>query len=42
MIRARFDVEAAQIILGHSKPDTTLIHAERDLSKATEVMREIG
>jgi len=41
-IRRRFDVEAAQVILGHSKPDTTLIYAERDLEKAREVMREIG
>ncbi len=34
--------EAAQVILGHSKPDTTLVYAERDLEKAREVMREIG
>lgn len=41
-IRKRFDVEAAQVILGHSKPDTTLVYAERDLERAREVMREIG
>ena len=41
-IRKRYDVEAAQVILGHSKPDTTLVYAERDLEKAREVMREIG
>ena len=41
-IRKRFDVEAAQVILGHSKPDTTLVYAERDLAKAREVMWEIG
>ena len=41
-IRKRFDVEAAQVILGHSRPDTTLIYAERDLAKAREIMMEIG
>ncbi len=41
-IRSRFDVEAAQVILGHSKPDTTLVYAERDLARAQDVMREIG
>jgi len=41
-IRKRYDVEAAQVILGHSKPDTTLIYAERDLAKACVVMKEIG
>ena len=41
-IRRMFDVEAAQIILGHSKPDTTLIHAERDLAKARGVVAAIG
>lgn len=41
-IRRRFDVEAAQVILGHSKPDTTLVYAERDLDRAREVMGEIG
>ena len=34
-IRKRFDVEAAQVILGHSKPDTTLVYAERDLELAS-------
>ena len=32
-IRNPFDVEAAQEILGHSKPDTTLVYAERVLTK---------
>ena len=41
-IRRRFDTEAAQIILGHSKPDTALIYAERDLEKARRIMVEIG
>ena len=41
-IRKRFDLEAAQVILGHSKPDTTLVYAERDLAKAREIMMKIG
>ena len=41
-IRRRFDLEAAQVVLGHSKPDTTLIYAERDLARARSVMAEIG
>ena len=41
-IRARFDTESAQVILGHSKPDTTIIYAERDLARARGVMGEIG
>ena len=41
-IRRRFDVEAAQVILGHSKPDTTVIYAERNLDRARAIMAEIG
>jgi integrase len=41
-IRREFDIEAAQIILGHSKPDTTLVYAERNLSRARAVMARIG
>jgi len=41
-IRRRFDTEAAQVILGHSKPETTLIYAERDLARARAIMAEIG
>jgi integrase len=41
-IRARYGLEAAQAVLGHAKPDTTLIYAERDLARAREVMAEIG
>jgi integrase len=32
-IRARFGLEAAQAVLGHAKPSTTLIYAERDLNR---------
>jgi integrase len=41
-IRASYDLEAAQVILGHSKPDTTLIYAERSIDRAREVMGRIG
>ena len=41
-IRARFGLEAAQVVLGHSKADVTQVYAERDLAKAVEVAREIG
>jgi integrase len=41
-IRKQFGLEAAQIILGHSKADVTQIYAERDTQKAVEVIRKIG
>jgi site-specific recombinase XerC len=41
-VRARFGLEAAQAVLGHAKADVTQGYAERDLSKAAEVMRQIG
>lgn len=42
LIRSHQDLEAAQVVLGHAKPDTTLIYAERDLERAKELMRRIG
>ena len=41
-IRAKFGVEAAQVVLGHTKVETTQVYAERDLGRAAEIMREIG
>jgi site-specific recombinase XerD len=41
-IRAKYGVEAAKVILGHTKVETTQIYAERDLRKAREIMAEIG
>jgi integrase len=41
-IRAAFGLEAAQTVLGHARADVTQVYAERDLSKAIEVMREVG
>ena len=41
-IRRDFGLEAAQIILGHSKADTTEIYAERDAEKAIKIVNKIG
>ena len=41
-IRKKFGIEAAQVILGHARADTTEIYAERDLDKARRIMGEIG
>jgi len=41
-IRHRFGLEAAQILLGHSKADVTQVYAERDLAKGIEIARCIG
>jgi integrase len=41
-IRAKYGVEAAKVILGHTKVETTQIYAERDLGMAREIMAEIG
>lgn len=42
LIRAKFGLEASQVILGHVRADTTQIYAERDLAKAREVIAMIG
>ncbi|MCA8989787.1 MAG: site-specific integrase, partial [Planctomycetaceae bacterium] len=42
IIRKRFGLEAAQILLGHSKADVTQIYAERDAKLAEKVAREVG
>lgn len=41
-IRAKFGIEAAQVVLGHSTTDMTEIYAERDFEKAAAVMKQIG
>lgn len=41
-IRKRFGLEAAQIILGHSRADVTQIYAERDEARGLEVVKAIG
>jgi integrase len=41
-IRRAYGLEAAQVVLGHAKADTTEIYAERDAAKAREIMAAIG
>jgi len=41
-LRRRFGIEAAQAVLGHSELGVTQVYAERDLSRARQVMREVG
>lgn len=41
-IRAAYGLEAAQVVLGHSRADVTEVYAERDLSKGILVMGEVG
>jgi integrase len=42
LIRAKYGIEAAKVILGHTKIETSQIYAERDLAKAQQIMAEIG
>ena len=42
VIRSKFGLEAAQVVLGHTKADVTQVYAERDLAKAQAIMAEIG
>jgi integrase len=41
-IRARYGLEASQVVLGHAKADVTQLYAARDLAKAHAIMAEIG
>src|SRR5262245_37607923 len=41
-IRARYGVEAAKVILGHTRVETSEIYGERNHRKAQEIMAEIG
>ncbi len=41
-IRKQFGLEAAQVVLGHSRADVTQVYAERDLQKGLEVAAKIG
>jgi integrase len=41
-IRRDFGLEAAQVVLGHSRADVTQIYAERDIAKGLDVARKIG
>ena len=41
-VRKLFNLEAAQVVLGHAKADVTQVYAERDSALAVEVMKRIG
>jgi len=41
-VRKDHGLEAAQILLGHSRADVTQVYAERDEAKAINVARKIG
>ncbi len=41
-VRAREGLETAQVLLGHTKANTTEIYAERDMTKAVEFARKFG
>lgn len=42
LLRKRFGIEAARVILGHSTAGITEIYAEQDLAKAAEIMAKVG
>jgi len=41
-IRREFGLEAAQVLLGHTKADVTQVYAERDANRAAAVAAKIG
>jgi integrase len=41
-VRRRFGLEAAQVLLGHSRADVTQVYAERDHGLAAKVAAELG
>lgn len=42
ILRERYGIEAAQVVLGHSDAKTTEIYAERDFAMAARIMAEVG
>ncbi len=41
-IRRKYGLEAARMILGHRSAATTEIYAEKDVSEAVRIMKEMG
>ena len=41
-VRRSHGLEGAQVVAGHAQASVTQIYAERDLSKAVQIMREVG
>jgi hypothetical protein len=42
LVRRAFGLEAAQVVLGHSKADITQVYAERDEALAASVALKMG
>jgi integrase len=42
LLREKYGIEAAQVVLGHSDPKTTLVYAEAQFAKAAEIAKAIG
>lgn len=42
LIRDKYDLESAKVVLGHSDLRVTELYAQRDFEKAAQIMREIG
>jgi integrase len=41
-VASQFGVEAARVVLGHAKVETTQIYAERDLARGAQIAAEVG
>lgn len=41
-VRAEYDLEAAQVLLGHARADVTQVYAEKNTARVTEIAAEIG
>src|SRR5262249_55935632 len=42
LIREKFGMEAAKVVLGHSDPRVTQIYAEKNFELAAKIMQQIG
>jgi integrase len=42
VLRKKYGLEGAQVILGHSHADVTQVYAERDMQRAREIARDVG
>jgi integrase len=41
-LRKEFGLDVAQVVLGHARPDTTLLYAEADRRRAADAMERVG
>jgi hypothetical protein len=42
LIRARYSLETARVVLGHCRVETSQIYVEHDLGRPDQVMAEVG